>query len=242
MEVVGQLTAGLAHDFNNILVSVSGAFDLMERRIEQGRSDEVAKYIPAGKEAVRRAISLAARLLAFSRKQETLPGPVTVDPVVAGMEDLVRRTVGSRVVVRFDLAARAAKATVDVNQLESALLNLCLNARDAMPHGGTLTIETAIRAFGVDDARALDVPPGSYVVLGVTDTGTGMPEEVASRVLEPFFTTKPEGQGTGLGLAMVFEFTRQALGGLRIDSALGRGTTISLFLPSVVDSSSDVDP
>ena len=232
MIVVGQLTAGLAHDFNNILTSVSGSFEIMERRIQQGRNDEVAPYVQAGKDSVRRAIALAARLLAFSRKQDAVPVSVDINAVVAGMEDLVKRTVGAKIEVRLHLAPGPAISTLDVNQLESALLNLSVNARDAMAAGGTLRIETRHEAIDPARGSVLAVEPGDYNVLRVEDTGVGMSKEVASHVLEPFFTTKAANEGTGLGLAMVFEFTRQALGALRIDSRLGEGTAVILYLPA----------
>jgi signal transduction histidine kinase len=237
MEVVGQLTAGLAHDFNNMLVGISGAFNMMRRRLAQGRSEDLAKFLTIGQDSTGRAIALAARLLAFSRRQDAVAQPHDITPLIEGLVELVRRTVGRRISVVTKLSPVAWKALIDANQFESAVLNLCVNARDAMPDQGTLTLETENQYVSHGAAGRLQLRNGDYVVMRVTDTGVGMSPELASRVLEPFFTTKPVGTGTGLGLAMVFEFTRQAGGALCIESELGRGTTIALYLPRIDEAS-----
>ncbi|MCQ4162589.1 PAS domain S-box protein [Roseomonas sp. GC11] len=231
MEAVGQLSGGLAHDFNNLLTGILGALELLRQRLEQGRPEEAARYITAAQGAARRAAALTQRLLAFARRQTLDPRPTDVNRLVAGMEELIRRTVGPQVeiVVRADPAAWAV--LVDANQLENALLNLCINARDAMPRGGRIEIETANQELGMMAARAADLPPGPYLMLGVRDSGTGMTPEVAARAFDPFFTTKPLGEGTGLGLSMVYGFVRQSGGQVRIHTAPGEGTALRLYLP-----------
>jgi signal transduction histidine kinase len=233
MELVGQLTAGLAHDFRNILVVLGGTIELLERRLAQQRLDELPRYLETGRQSVRRATALTDRLLAFSRKQEAFVHPLNVDTQVLAMEDMVRRTVGSGVTVHFDVDPEAGRVVVDPSQFDSALLNLCVNARDAMPAGGVLRIGATRERL--EDGHPLRdrLPPGDYVAIRVADTGTGMPADVARRVLEPFFTTKAPGSGTGLGLSMVAELARQARGGIHIDSTPGHGTTVALFLPRV---------
>ncbi|MEO9065181.1 MAG: PAS domain S-box protein [Burkholderiaceae bacterium] len=231
MEAVGQLTGGLAHDFNNLLTGVVGSLEMMQTRIAQGRISDLERYIVAAHGSAKRAAALTHRLLAFSRRQTLDPTPVDVSRLVSGMEDLIRRTVGPAIQVESVGTAGLWPTLVDSNQLENALLNLCLNARDAMPGGGRLTIETANRA--IDDRGALlrEVPAGQYVSLCVSDTGTGMTPEVAKRAFEPFFTTKPTGSGTGLGLSMIHGFALQSGGVARIYSELGRGTMVCLYLP-----------
>jgi signal transduction histidine kinase len=231
MELVGQLTAGLAHDFRNILVVVGGMFELLQRRIEQQRLAELPRYIETGKESVRRATALADRLLAFSRKEESFAHPLDVDTQVLAMEDMVKRTAGNGVTVHFDVASDAGRVVVDPSQFDSALLNLCVNARDAMPNGGVLRIGVSKEIIDGMHALRSKLAAGEYVTIRVTDSGTGMSQEVVSRVLEPFFTTKPSGAGTGLGLSMVAELARQAGGAVDIDSTPGHGTTVSLYLP-----------
>jgi len=231
MEAVGQLTGGLAHDFNNLLTGISGSLELTRARLSQGKADSVDRYITTAQEAVKRAAALTHRLLAFSRRQALEPKPTNVNRLVTGMEELIRRTVGPAIHVEVVGAGGLWSTHVDPNQLENALLNLCLNARDAMPQGGRLTIETANRWLDERGARDLDIAPGQYISLCVTDTGTGMEPDVAAHAFDPFFTTKPLGQGTGLGLSMIYGFARQSGGQIRIYSEVGKGTTMCLYLP-----------
>ncbi|WP_245293398.1 ATP-binding protein, partial [Methylobacterium sp. CCH5-D2] len=205
-EAVGQLTGGLAHDFNNLLAGISGSLELMGTRIAQGRLSDVDKYMAAAQGAAKRAAALTHRLLAFSRRQTLDPRPTNVNALVEGMTDLIQRTVGPSIPVEAVGATGLWPALVDPSQLENALLNLCINARDAMPDGGRITVETANRWMDREAARAHEIPEGQYLSLCVTDTGTGMPPEIVARVFEPFFTTKPIGQGTGLGLSMIYGF------------------------------------
>jgi PAS domain S-box-containing protein len=231
MEAVGQLTGGLAHDFNNLLTGISGSLEMMQVRMAQGRTQEFDRYFTAAQGAVRRAAALTHRLLAFSRRQTLDPRPTNVNQLLSGLEELVRRTVGPSVKVDVVGASGLWPTLVDPNQLENAVLNLCINARDAMPDGGTLTIETANRWLDDRAARQQDLPVGQYVSICVTDTGTGMTPEVISKAFDPFFTTKPLGEGTGLGLSMIYGFARQSGGQVRIYSELGLGTTMCLYLP-----------
>jgi signal transduction histidine kinase len=231
MEAVGQLTGGLAHDFNNLLTGISGSLQLMQTRLSQGRVNELDRYITAADGAARRAASLTHRLLAFSRRQTLDPKPTNINRLIAGLEELIRRTVGPGIQVEVVGAAGLWTALVDRNQLENALLNLCINARDAMPEGGRITIETANKWLDERAARERELSPGQYISLCVTDTGTGMTPEVIKRAFDPFFTTKPLGQGTGLGLSMIYGFARQSGGQVRIYSEVGKGTTMCLYLP-----------
>ena len=232
MEAIGQLTGGLAHDFNNLLGGVSGSLELLEKRIAEGRLEGVQRYITSAQEASRRAASLTQRLLAFSRRQTLDPKPVDANKLIVGMEELVRRTVGPGIAVEVAQAGGLWPTKVDAPQLENALLNLCINARDAMaPGGGRLTIETANKWLDERMAKERELPPGQYVSICVTDTGVGMTPEVIVRAFDPFFTTKPIGQGTGLGLSMVYGFVRQSNGQVRIYSEIGKGTTMCLYLP-----------
>jgi PAS domain S-box-containing protein len=231
MEAVGQLTGGLAHDFNNLLTGISGSLEMMQMRMAQGRTDEFDRYFIAAQGAVRRAAALTHRLLAFSRRQTLDPRPTNVNRLLSTLEDFVRRTVGPGVQVEVVGAASLWPTLVDPNQLENAILNLCINARDAMPEGGKLTIETSNKWLDERAARQQDLPVGQYVSVCVSDTGTGMTPEVIARAFEPFFTTKPMGEGTGLGLSMIYGFTRQSGGQVRIYSELGQGTTMCLYLP-----------
>ncbi len=235
MEAVGQLTGGLAHDFNNLLTGISGSLELTRARLSQGKADSVDRYITTAQEAVKRAAALTHRLLAFSRRQALEPKPTNVNRLVTGMEELIRRTVGPSIHVEVVGAGGLWSTLVDSNQLENALLNLCLNARDAMPQGGRLTIETTNRWLDARGARDLDIAPGQYISLCVTDTGTGMEADVAAHAFDPFFTTKPLGQGTGLGLSMIYGFARQSGGQIRIYSEVGKGTTMCLYLPRHYD-------
>jgi nitrogen-specific signal transduction histidine kinase len=235
MEAVGQLTGGIAHDFNNLLTGIIGSLELLQTRIAQGRTGEITRYVGAAQGAARRAAALTQRLLAFSRRQTLAPKPTDIDRLVAGMEDLLRRTIGPAIDMHVVAGAGLHTALVDAGQLENALLNLVINARDAMVTGGDLTIENAHCVLGVPEARERDLPPGPYVTLSVTDTGAGMPPEVVARAFDPFFTTKPLGMGTGLGLSMVYGFVRQSGGQVCIRSEVGRGTTVSLLLPRHAD-------
>ncbi len=237
MEAVGQLTGGLAHDFNNILGGIAGSLELMSRRLSQGRYEDIAKYVEASTAATRRAAALTQRLLAFSRRQTLDPKPIALSGLVDGMADLITRTVGPHITVSQAGSPDLWQTHVDPGQLENALLNLCINARDAMPSGGTLTIETANRDIGADEGVALSLQPGEYVTLSVSDSGTGMSDETARRAFDPFFTTKPAGQGTGLGLSMVYGLAGQSGGGVSIASRLGAGTTITILLPRHIGAS-----
>ena len=231
MEAVGQLTGGLAHDFNNLLAGISGSLELMQTRMQQGRLTDVDRYMTAAQGAAKRAAALTHRLLAFSRRQTLDPKPTNVNRLAAGMHELIQRTVGPGIPVEVVEASNLWPALVDPPQLENALLNLCINARDAMPDGGRITVETANKWLDERAASKLDMPEGQYLSLCVTDTGTGMPPEVIARVFEPFFTTKPIGEGTGLGLSMIYGFAQQSGGQVRIYSEVGQGTTVCLYLP-----------
>lgn len=231
MEAVGQLTGGLAHDFNNLLAGISGALELMSSRIAQGRWTETEKYISTAQGAAKRAAALTHRLLAFSRRQTLDPRPTNVNALTVGMGELIQRTVGPSIAVQFAGKEDVWPTLVDSSQLENALLNLCINARDAMPEGGRITIETENLCMGRDAASAHEMREGEYLALSVTDTGTGMTPEVIAKAFDPFFTTKPIGQGTGLGLSMIYGFAKQSGGQVRIHSQVGVGTKISIYLP-----------
>lgn len=231
MEAVGQLTGGLAHDFNNLLAGISGALEMIGTRLAQGRISDVEKYMAVAQGASRRAAALTHRLLAFSRRQTLDPKPTDVNRLVEGMEDLIRRTVGPSIHLEVIGAPILWPALVDPPQLENALLNLCINARDAMPDGGRITIETSNRWLDHDDARARDLEPGQYLSLCVTDIGCGMGADTVAKAFDPFFTTKPVGEGTGLGLSMIYGFAIQSGGQARICSGVGIGTTVRLYLP-----------
>ncbi|MBD8545732.1 PAS domain-containing protein [Sphingomonas sp. CFBP 8760] len=231
MEAVGQLTGGIAHDFNNLLTGIIGSLELLGIRIAQGRLADVERYSLAAQGAAKRAASLTHRLLAFSRRQTLDPKPTDMNRLIAGMEDLIRRTIGPGIELETVAAGGLWSTLVDPNQLENALLNLCINARDAMPDGGRLTIESANRWLDARAARDRDLEPGQYVSLCVSDTGTGMTPEVIAKAFDPFFTTKPLGVGTGLGLSMIYGFTRQSGGQVRIYSEPGEGTMVCLYLP-----------
>ena len=231
MEAVGQLTGGIAHDFNNLLAGITGSLDLLQSRTAKGRYDDVPRFIAAAQGAAKRAASLTHRLLAFSRRQTLLPKPTDMNRLVAGMEEMVRRTVGPAIEVEIVAAGGLWNTLIDAGQLENALLNLCINARDAMPGGGKLTVETANRWFDGRSGQERDLAPGQYVSLCVSDNGTGMPPDVVARAFDPFFTTKPLGAGTGLGLSMIFGFVQQSGGQARIYSEVGEGTNVCLYLP-----------
>ncbi|WP_459474364.1 PAS domain S-box protein [Pseudomonas sp. No.117] len=231
MEAVGQLTGGLAHDFNNLLAGIVGSLDLLTVRIGQGRLNNLERYTTAAQGAAMRAAALTHRLLAFSRRQTLDPKPTDVNRLVAGMEDLIRRTVGPAIQIEVVAASDLWPTLVDPPQLENALLNLCINARDAMPEGGRIYIETGNRVLDPRMGMMRDLEPGEYITLNVTDTGCGMPPEVIAKAFDPFFTTKPIGVGTGLGLSMIYGFVRQSGGQARIHSQVDQGTSVTLFLP-----------
>jgi signal transduction histidine kinase/PAS domain-containing protein len=231
MEAVGQLTGGIAHDFNNLLAGISGSLEMMQTRIAQGRIGDIDRYMDGAQGAAKRAAALTHRLLAFSRRQTLDPRPTDLDHLVRGMEDLVRRTVGPQIALEAISEDGLWPTLVDPNQLENALLNLCINARDAMPDGGRIRIATGNRWLDEQAARELDVPVGHYVSMCVSDNGTGMSRDVAERAFDPFFTTKPLGLGTGLGLSMIYGFARQSGGQVRIESEVGSGTTVCVHLP-----------
>jgi signal transduction histidine kinase len=231
MEAVGQLTGGLAHDFNNLLAGISGSFEMIGTRLSQGRSSDVEKYLAAGQGAARRAAALTHRLLAFSRRQTLSPKSVVINRLMAELVELVQRTVGPAIAVETAAAVGLWPTLVDANQLENAILNLCINARDAMPDGGKITIETGNKWLDARAATERGLSPGQYVTVCVSDTGTGIDKAVLDRVFDPFFTTKPIGQGTGLGLSMVYGFARQSHGHVRIYSEVGQGTMVCIYLP-----------
>ena len=241
MEAVGQLTGGLAHDFNNLLAGISGSLSMMATRLAQGRIGELDRYITAATGATKRAAGLTQRLLAFSRRQTLDPRPTNLNSLINGMLDLVNRSVGPEIAVETAGAAGLWSTHVDAGQLENALLNLCINARDAMPNGGKLTIETSNRWMDERTARLRDLAPGQYVSLCVSDTGTGMPPDVVARAFDPFFTTKPIGQGTGLGLSMVYGFAGQSGGSARIYSEEGKGTMICIYIPRHMGDAEEAD-
>ena len=231
MEAVGQLTGGIAHDFNNMLSIVTSALGLLQRRLERGEMN-VKKYVDAAVEGTERAAALTRRLLAFSRQQPLAPQMVEINRLVAGMSELLQRTLGETIRIETVLAAGLWRTYADASQIENAILNLAVNARDAMPDGGRLTIETA-NTF-LDETYALDnegLASGQYVLVAVTDTGSGMPPDVMLRAFDPFFTTKNVGMGTGLGLSQVYGFVKQSAGHIKIYSEPGQGTTIKIYLP-----------
>ncbi len=232
MEAVGQLTGGIAHDFNNMLTGVIGAIDIMKRRIASGRLDDLDRFMDAASVSAQRAAGLTARLLAFSRRQSLDSRPTDVNALIASLEDLLCRTMSEQISVSILSAGDIPPAVVDANQLESAILNLAINARDAMPEGGALTLETSVTILDTKYCQTHPgAMPGRYVVVAVSDSGVGMDEDTLAKVFDPFFTTKPVGQGTGLGLSMVYGFAKQSEGQVRIHSTPGHGTSVKLFLP-----------
>ncbi|MFG1426303.1 PAS domain-containing protein [Roseixanthobacter glucoisosaccharinicivorans] len=232
MEAVGQLTGGIAHDFNNLLQGITGSLDILKRRVAQGRTAELERFVDNAMSSAHRAAALTHRLLAFSRRQPLDPKALRINPLVLSMEDLLRRTMGESIHLNLGLAEDLWSTLCDANQLENAILNLVINARDAMPEGGQLTLET--RNVHLDEGYAARVPgvtAGHYVCLSVSDTGTGMDPQVIARAFDPFFTTKPIGQGTGLGLSMIYGFARQSEGQCHIYSEVGVGTCVKVYLP-----------
>ena len=233
MEAVGQLTGGIAHDFNNMLTGIIGAMDIMRRRIATGRLDDLDRFMDAATTSANRAAGLTQRLLAFSRRQSLDSKPLDINALVGSLGDLLGRTIGEQIRLVMQLDPAIPSGITDSNQLESAILNLTINARDAMPEGGVLTVATRVAEIGpAEAAKVADAQAGRYVVVTVSDTGVGMAPDLLNKVLEPFFTTKPIGQGTGLGLPMVYGFARQNGGHLAIDSVAGEGSSVSIYLPA----------
>ena len=232
MEAIGQLTGGIAHDFNNMLTAIIGSMEVLKRRINAGRYDDVQTFMDGAIGAANRAASLTHRLLAFARRQPLDPKAIDINQLIRGMEEMLGRTLGEKIRMTVDLAPALGLALTDAHQLENAILNLAINARDAMPQGGTLTIATrdeiitSKQRFGQEEIDA-----GDYAVVCVSDTGVGMSSDTIAKVFEPFFTTKPIGQGTGLGLSMIYGFAKQSRGHVRVDSTVGAGTTFRLYLP-----------
>jgi signal transduction histidine kinase len=232
MEAVGQLTGGIAHDFNNMLTGIIGSLELLRRRLARGRTEDLDSLIDLGVTSANRAAGLTHRLLAFSRRQSLDSKPVEMNTLVISMGELLQRSINESIHLDMQLDEQLWVAKADPNQLESALLNLVINARDAMPNGGRLVVSTSNQCLDEDFTQAQgNLDAGDYVVLSVTDTGCGMPQSIINRVFDPFFTTKPIGQGTGLGLSMIYGFSKQSGGHVAIHSVVGEGTTVSLFLP-----------
>ena len=244
MEAIGQLTGGIAHDFNNLLTGIMGSLDMVRRRMVAGRMDDIPRFMDAASTSAQRAAGLTHRLLAFARRQSLDTKPCDLNALIASLDDMLRRTLGEQVRLEISLASGLWLALTDANQCENALLNLAINARDAMVDGGRLSIETTNSVLGDADVLANEgVAPGSYVMICVTDTGSGMTPEVMARAFDPFFTTKPIGMGTGLGLSMIYGFAKQSGGHIHIDSEVGRGATVKLYLPRApVDEAVATDP
>jgi len=243
MEAVGQLTGGIAHDFNNMLTGIIGSLELLRRRVSRGKLDDLDSLIDLGVTSANRAASLTHRLLAFSRRQSLDSKPVQINQLVTAMGELLQRSINESISLDMRLSEVLWTAEADPNQLESALLNLVINARDAMPTGGTLRVETTNRHLdSVFTAAYGSLTPGDYVELSVSDNGCGIPQHLMGRVFDPFFTTKPIGQGTGLGLSMIYGFARQSRGHVTIHSEVNKGTTVSLFLPRFIGEPQDQEP
>jgi signal transduction histidine kinase/CheY-like chemotaxis protein len=240
MEAVGQLTGGIAHDFNNLLQVFTGSLEMLEKRIIQGRGDEVTRYIAAMRQAANTAKQLTNRLLAFSRRQALQSRRVEPDTLVRDIAEMIRRTVDPAIHIKTKLGNGLWDANCDPHELETAVLNLSINARDAMPKGGVLTIATADLTLSAAELPG-HASPGNYIEIAVSDTGVGMTPDVLSRVFEPFFTTKPTGQGTGLGLSQVYGFVRQSGGAVKVESKPDEGTTVRLYLPGI-DRIVDAEP
>ena len=232
MEAVGQLTGGIAHDFNNMLTGIIGSLELLRRRLARGCTEDLDGLIDLGVTSANRAAGLTHRLLAFSRRQSLDSKPVEMNTLVRSMGELLQRSINESIQLNMQLHDPLWVAEADPNQLESALLNLVLNARDAMPDGGTLAVKTFNQHLDTAFTEAHgNLQAGDYVVLSVVDNGCGMPQATISRAFDPFFTTKPIGQGTGLGLSMIYGFSKQSRGHVTIQSAVGNGTTVNLYLP-----------
>jgi PAS domain S-box-containing protein len=236
MEAVGQLTGGIAHDFNNLLTAVLGNIELIEQDGQKDENNERFRRLAGGiRRAAERGAAMTERLLAFSRRQALRPQNTDMNQLVTGTSELLRSTLGEHIVIKVALATGLWRVFVDVNQLENAIINLSINARDAMPSGGTLKFETRNAFFGQISASRSEIAPGQYVVLTVSDTGEGMSAETAARAFEPFFTTKPIGEGTGLGLSQVYGFVGQSNGHIALNSKVGSGTTVTIYFPRVVE-------
>lgn len=239
MDAVGQLTGGIAHDFNNMLTGILGALDLMQRRMGRGQVSDLPRYMDAARSSALRAAALTERLLAFSRRQSLDSKPMAPNELIVELRELLNTTVTEQIEVKLDLSPDLPWAHADSNQLENALLNLVINARDAMPNGGVITVSTDVSRVEDAPGSLEALPPGDYVRMQVRDTGVGIPAKIIDKVFEPFFTTKPLGEGTGLGLSMVYGFARQSHGRLSIASKVGEGTVVSLLLPAVASAPSD---
>ena len=231
MEAIGQLTGGIAHDFNNLLQGIIGALNMVQKRVSEGRIADIDRFLKGALASADRASALTHRLLAFSRRQPVDPRPIDVNQLVGTIEELLRRSIGEKIRMKIERAEELWLIRCDANQLENGLLNLAINARDAMPDGGTLTIRTCNRTFDAAQAAIRDLKPGAYVLLEISDDGVGMTAEVQARAFDPFYTTKPIGQGTGLGLSMIYGFVRQSNGSIRIRSQEGKGTTVEVCFP-----------
>ncbi len=242
MEAIGQLSGGIAHDFNNLLTGIIGAMEILKRRIAARRYDDLERFMNAASTSANSAAALTHRLLAFARQQPLHHKPFDVNRLVEGMDDLLRRSLGEHVELHISLGKDVWPTLTDANQLENAILNLAINSRDAMPESGRLTIATAnVSVTALHTAEHGDLEPGDYALVSVGDTGTGMSRETIAKAFDPFFTTKPIGQGTGLGLSMVYGFVKQSHGHVQIDSEVGRGTTVKLYLPRYLGTMSDSD-
>jgi PAS domain S-box-containing protein len=242
MEAIGQLTGGIAHDFNNLLMGISGSLELIERGLAKHGVPGFERYVHGAQSSARRASALTQRLLAFSRRQTLDPKPTDINRLIFGLEEMIRRTVGPAIEVEVVGQAGLWPARIDAAQLENAVLNLAINARDAMPDGGRITIETANKWLDERGARERDLTPGQYLSICVTDTGAGIPKDIVGRIFDPFFTTKPIGEGTGLGLSMVHGFVRQSDGQVRVYSEPDKGTTMCLYLPRYMGDIADDAP
>ena len=242
MEAIGQLSGGIAHDFNNMLGVISGSLDLMRRRIAAGDFN-IERYLSAAAEAAKRCAALTHRLLAFARRQPLAPQPVDANRMISTMSDLLRSTLGEQVRIETVNAGGLWQTRADPHQLENAILNIAINGRDAMPDGGRLTIETANSYLDEAYARSNpDAEPGQYVMIAISDTGSGMSPETIARAFDPFFTTKPAGTGTGLGLSQVFGFVKQSRGHIKIYSEPGSGTTVKIYLPRLIGDAAAAAP
>lgn len=231
MEAVGQLTGGIAHDFNNLLAGITGSLDLIKMRLSQGRTADVERYVAVAYGAAERAAALTHRLLAFSRRQTLLPVHTDVNALIGGMEELIRRTVGPAIDLKVELTAPMGTCLVDPAQVENSLLNLCINARDAVAGSGSISVKTFNQTLYHGPDLDPELVAGSYLTICVNDDGVGMDDDTVAKAFEPFFTTKPVGAGTGLGLSMVYGFARQSGGQIKIHSEPGQGTSVYLQLP-----------
>lgn len=231
MEAIGQLTGGIAHDFNNMLAGIIVSLELLQKRAEQGRYSDIPRYVSSALSSANKAAALTNRLLAFSRQQTLEPRLIRPNRLVIDIEDMLCRTVGPGITIETALSADVGSIVSDPSQLENALLNLVINARDAMPEGGKVQIKTSSVWLEEPLAAQHELSPGAYMKLSVEDNGSGMPPEILERVFDPFFTTKPQGKGTGLGLSMVYGFAKQSGGNVTIDSMPGEGSTVSIYLP-----------